>query len=280
MKYLGLSGGADSVFLFHQLKSGFTAIHINHNQNQYDILSQAFVEELCKSRQIPLIIVNVYASNETNARELRYNEFLKIVQDNQLYLGHHLEDSVETTLLNIFNGSSLLGARGIDSYSNYKGMSIYRPNIEAKLSKEFIKKELVKNGHEWVEDNSNYDIKIKRNFIRHVVLPHINKMFPNAINKINDFAKHCQIQSELNRKLAHYTNLNMKMCIDNMLTKDEYELSNWFFYRTQLKGVYLTKRHFNEFNNFIKSKGIICQLDCLLFTKNNNILEINKKEEQ
>ena len=289
MKYLGLSGGMDSVAQFHKLLEQnfkFVCIHINHNQNQYDIISQAFCENLCRKYSVKLIISNVYATNETNARDLRYAEFLKFVTPNDvLLLGHHLDDSVETTILNIFNGTSVFGARGIGDISVYKNMNISRPFITNGIKKEDLKSYLKSRNQDWIEDMTNYDTNIKRNFIRHVLLPSLSKIFPNAVNKIAEFGISCKKQSLLNDKLAQYTHslvsnpCNTSLLIaDKVITLDEMELENWFFWFARTNKLFLTARHFTEFNKFIKSSNYkSVEINNIKFLKRDQWLEYSFK---
>ena len=264
MIYLGLSGGMDSVALFMDKVLNnitFKCIHVNHNQSEYDILSQAYCENLCRLWKVELITSQVYATNETNARELRYKEYMKYVSnDDVLLLGHHIDDSVETTLLNILNGTSVFGARGIDSSSTYGDMKMERPFIKGGMSKQNIKKYLIDLNVEWIEDNTNLDLSIKRNYIRHVVVPCLNKLFPNSINKILQFGEQCRKQSKLNDRLAEfshkiiYSELSGNFYISgyNELSVEEQE--NWFFWFCRGKKLYLANRHFKEFQNFINNE--------------------------
>lgn len=276
MQVLGLSGGMDSVALFMekiQNSEPFRCIHVNHNQSEYDILSQAYCENLCREWKVDMIISQVYATNETNARELRYAEYQKYISsDDVLLLGHHVDDSVETTLLNILNGTSIFGARGIDSSSSYGNMRIERPFIKGGMSKENIKKYLINLGVDWIEDKTNLDMSIKRNYIRHLILPSLSKMFPEAIKKILQFGEQCRKQSVLNDKLAEYANKKL-YCADmyhidsyNELSNEEQE--NWFFWFCRSRKVYLTGRHFKEFQNFIFNENYTeIKLDSLVFCK-------------
>lgn len=268
---LALSGGMDSVYVFHQLladKVEFKCIHVNHNMNVYDDMSQAFVENLCDIHKKELTVLKVYSTNETNAREMRYESISKHLNQNDvLYVGHHLEDSVETTLINIFNGTSLFGARGIDSNSSYKGINIFRPLIENKISKKDIRKYLVDNDIDWVEDNTNYDTSIKRNYIRHILLPQLKKAFNDPIEKISSFAEFCRIQSNLNSLLADYTDEYLKengeYSIKNVKCLGDDELSNWFFCINRKNKLYLKKSHYAEFVKQLNGSGKLVELNDL-----------------
>ena len=259
MIYLGLSGGMDSVALFMEYvttKTDFKCIHVNHNQSTYDVLSQSFCENLCRLHCIELYISNVYATNETNARELRYKEYLRYVSnDDVLVLGHHIDDSVETSLLNILNGTSVFGARGIDEVSKYRGMTVNRPFITSKKTKKDIKDYLHSINVEYVDDKTNLDLNIKRNYLRHIVIPCLNKLFPNSVSKLLGFGNQCRKQSSLNESLARYSQDTFKagdkftISLFNDLPENEKE--NWFFIFCRDRQVYLASRHYTEFLNFV-----------------------------
>lgn len=195
---VALSGGSDSVALLHFLKNNassfnFTlkAINIEHgirgNQSKSDSL---FVKNLCESLSVPLAFYEVdslsYANQnklsiEESARILRYNCFFDAINNgfcNLVATAHHLKDNAETVLFNLFRGSGLKGITGINDLDD----KIIRPFIQ--VNKQDIDSYIKENNLEFVNDQTNFDQKYSRNYIRHQILPIIEKNFPEAEKSI------------------------------------------------------------------------------------------------
>ena len=118
-KYLlGLSGGADSVCLFHLLRDGgydFSAAHINHGiRGEEADRDEAFCRELCKKHSIKLHLLRADVpaeakaegeSLEEAARRVRYSFFEKVMREGSidiLLTAHNADDNAETLLLHSF----------------------------------------------------------------------------------------------------------------------------------------------------------------------------------
>ncbi|WMC18955.1 MAG: tRNA lysidine(34) synthetase TilS [Enterobacteriaceae bacterium PSpicST2] len=94
-----------------------------------------------------------------------------------LLLGHHLQDQCETFLLSLKRGSGPSGLSCMPFIKNIGKNYLIRPFLN--IDKEKIKKYILKNKIKYIIDNSNYNIKFDRNFLRLKVLPIINKRWPN-----------------------------------------------------------------------------------------------------
>ena len=199
---VALSGGSDSVALLHFLKNNasffnFTlkAINVEHGirgmQSKSDSL---FVKDLCESLSIPLALYEVDSlsfanqnklSIEESARTLRYNCFFDAINKgfcNLIATAHHLKDNAETVLFNLFRGSGLKGITGINDLQN----KIIRPFIQ--VPKQDIDSYIKENNLAFVSDQTNFDQKYSRNYIRHQILPIIEKNFPDAEKSILRFS--------------------------------------------------------------------------------------------
>ena len=130
---VAVSGGKDSMCLLHYLHSiskerGFEciAITIDHSLRETSAADAEFVVNYCNKNGIKVYMYKVNAerlsqdkglSIEAAARECRFRIFKALINKkviNKLALGHHLQDQAETILLNIFRGSGLTGAAGMD----------------------------------------------------------------------------------------------------------------------------------------------------------------------
>lgn len=191
---LAISGGVDSMvllWLFSKLKSQiscpFVVAHINYKLRGEDSdLDQKLVEYFCKKNNI--LCYTYEASVEDGkpqqgsiqlwARELRYRFFREIQErENLKYLvtAHHLNDQLETFLINLSRRSGITGLCGIPSNENH----ILRPLLN------FSKKEIYafakENQIPFREDVSNQKNDYLRNKIRNKIIPELSEAMPNFL---------------------------------------------------------------------------------------------------
>jgi len=189
---LALSGGLDSVVLFHLLcgaKVGFSAAHVNYGlRNDASDGDEQFCRELCQKNGIPFFSYDAKAEMETAkkgtqeaAREIRYAFFRTLcITENftQVLTAHHANDSVETFFINILRGSGIEGLRGIRE----ENVNIFRPLLS------FPRKELEayakENNIAHREDASNAKDDYLRNRLRHYVIPAIETTDGKAVERI------------------------------------------------------------------------------------------------
>ena len=196
---LAHSGGVDSSVLFDlflKLDLQFGLVHCNFNlrgnesEDDYN-----FVKEIADSNKkiffykkfntIKYSTLNK-KSIQLSARELRYNFFLKILEkENYKYIvtAHHLNDELETFLINSSRGTGLRGIIGIPSNNN----NLLRPLLI--FSKDKILDYAKKNKIKWREDSSNKENKYLRNFIRNKIIKDWIKYDPELINKFSNTLK-------------------------------------------------------------------------------------------
>lgn len=176
---VALSGGADSVCLFHLLRQieevQLSAIHVHHGIRATADRDEAFVRNLCQRYQVPLAVCHVRvpeeaarrkAGLEETARSLRYEAFEALDTDH-IALAHHSMDQAETMLLHLCRGAGLNGLSGM---LPVRGRYI-RPLL--KTEPEQIRAYLTEHGYTWVEDETNQDPAYRRNFIRSQILPQL-----------------------------------------------------------------------------------------------------------
>jgi len=202
---VGVSGGADSMCLLSLLLEckkyvdfSVIAIHINHNiRNEEAVRDEEFVRKFCLENSVEFKSVHIntlsYAKKqgktiEQAARELRYdvfNKVLKLEKANKLFIAHHKDDQAETVLMHILRGASIKGARGMSDISD----KICRPLLN------FSRHQIVEynkiNNIDFIKDSSNDDVHYSRNYIRHEVLPKLEKIYPNVVTALSSFASKC-----------------------------------------------------------------------------------------
>ncbi|GJM27614.1 MAG: tRNA(Ile)-lysidine synthase [Cyclobacteriaceae bacterium] len=212
---VAVSGGVDSMVLLHILQElGYnTAIaHANFQlRGEESELDEQLIRQIADSQEIPLHIrrfnTREYAKDQgisvqMAARDLRYAWFKQVMKDHgyhKVAVAHHLNDLLETLLLNITRGTGIAGLHGILPQQG----AIIRPliftdkqNIQAYADDRDIK---------WREDRSNSDESYQRNLIRHQVVPILKKINPalEATTK-NTVEILKSVEDEFNKAIQQY----------------------------------------------------------------------------
>ena len=195
----GLSGGVDSVVLLHVLRLlapefGYrlSAIHVNHGLSPNAVAWQRFCSALCLRSKIPFKAVKVRISKrgkgpEAAAREARRAQFAKSRAD-AIALGHQLDDQAETILHNLLRGAGLEGARGMPASGALGGKRLLRPLLGVPRSA--VLAYARQHGLRWIDDESNADEALTRNFIRRRLGPLLESRFPKWREGLARAARH------------------------------------------------------------------------------------------
>lgn len=190
---VGLSGGVDSVVLLHQLKDrGVSAIHVHHGLSANAGAWAEFCRKLCKRLAIPLSVVKVRVEQdgkglEAAARAARYAAFRKAKAD-VIALAHNLDDQAETVLMNLLRGAGVRGAAGMAERSRLGAKTLWRPLLRTSRSE--IERYAHENGLDWIEDESNANEALTRNFIRRSIGPILEQRFPQWKRSLARAARH------------------------------------------------------------------------------------------
>ena len=242
---LAVSGGLDSVALCHLCKAAgyqFAIAHCNFGlRGEESNRDEAFVQTLAAQLDVPFYLkrfdTKSYAdeqrlSIQVAARELRYRWFHEIV-NGQWTIGHkneeqnvkgqhafitrhslftiiatahHLDDNVETVLMNLFKGTGISGLHGILP----KAGKVVRPLLFA--TREEILAYANEQQFTWVEDSSNAETKYTRNYIRHEIIPAIIKAFPNVKENMADSIHRFQEAEMLYLQAVHTQKKKLLEC--------------------------------------------------------------------
>ena len=197
---IGGSGGLDStvcINLFHKLNYSIHVAHCNfklrHDDSDKD---EIFVRELSEKLKIPFYTKNFNTeayclenkiSTQIAARELRYTWFDELLKDrgiNYLITAHHLDDSLETFLINLSRGTGLDGLTGIPAING----NILRPLLP--FTRVELEQYAEKQKLSWREDLSNEQLKYIRNKIRHKIIPVLKQVNPNIMMSFAKTSKH------------------------------------------------------------------------------------------
>lgn len=243
---IALSGGVDSIVLFHLLVTEYkdsykelVVFHINHGLREESYEEAEFVEKFVKDFDVKFYKEELnmsdlerdsHTSEEMLARELRYQAFNKMAKlegVTKLLTAHHKNDQVENILMRLLTGRSIDHSLAICEEIEMAGLTIYRPllnSLKAELE-EYAKE---KNLHYYV-DATNFDTDYTRNNIRHNIVPLLNDINSGSFDNLINFAN-------------YYQNINNNLKKAILSNKD-----NYIFSRDEDK-ISLVKDKFLELN--------------------------------
>ncbi len=202
---LALSGGKDSVCLFHLFRCTLPSFgvrllcaHVDHNlRGEQGHQDARFCEELCRGYDVPFFLfsedVGTYAcqnglSVEEAARRLRYDCLLGCAKEQNAVLAtaHTASDQTETVFLQLTRGASGKALCGIEPR---RSDGVIRPLLS--FTSEDVLICLNAGNASFVEDESNANERFLRNVIRHRVLPPLKEQNPALDDAI---ARFCAIE--------------------------------------------------------------------------------------
>jgi tRNA(Ile)-lysidine synthase len=263
---LAVSGGKDSIVLldlFREAKFNFTVAHCNFQLRGDESDQDAkFVKQLCESHGIPFRVTafdtKTFAktrklSIEMAARQLRYEWFEQLRQEldyQYIATAHHLNDSIETILLNLTKGTGIAGLRGILPKKAY----IIRPLLFA--SRTEIENYVAERQLAWREDSSNASNDYQRNLLRNEVVPLLKKINPNLEHTFARNIERLQaIENDFQTNLAYFKKAVCKEANGALCLKIS-TIQGW------QSAAYLLEETLKEFGfNYFQSKEIYHSLN-------------------
>ena len=198
---LAVSGGVDSMVLlnlFYKLRFDICIVHCNFQlRGKESDADEMLVREICQDSYIPYFIESfdtLEFANENKlsiqlaARKLRYDWFQEIISLGFDYVltAHHLDDNVETFLINFIRGTGLEGLTGIPAQNG----NIIRPLLP--FSREEIENYALKKNIQWREDSSNASDKYFRNKLRHDIVPILKELNTGFLDSFQNTLHHLQ----------------------------------------------------------------------------------------
>lgn len=203
---IAVSGGVDSMALLYSCSQYFkniVVLHVNyHLRGEDSDMDESLVRSYCESLKIPFKCksINIESQNKSiqeEARNKRYAWFTEEANRLELeymFIAHHLDDQLETFLMNLERGSGLNGLSGM---SERNGLYI-RPFLS--LQKEEIKMFAAKNEIPFREDESNTSNKYLRNALRNKVIPSLKVELPNLMKGLQKSLGLIEVSNQLIEK--------------------------------------------------------------------------------
>lgn len=226
-----LSGGLDSVVLLHLLnrlrqstEMQLSAVHVHHGLSPLADDWADFCRTLCRRWDIPLRIERVQVALngqglEAAARTERYRCFAQS-RATLVALAHHADDQTETFMLAALRGG---GLRALAAMPHLRlltpGIRLWRPLLS------FSRNELLAYaqdcGLSWMEDDSNSNPALLRNWLRLHGLPAWYSRIPNLRRQLPATISHLQRDLAL---LEEYIAADKEQVYD---TQGRFRISRW-----------------------------------------------------
>jgi len=203
---IACSGGLDSVVLsrlFKELNYDISLAHCNFSlRGKESDEDENFVILLADKLSIPIFNkkfntkaykIKHKLSIQVAARQLRYQWFAEVCAEHSfdyLATAHHLDDDLETFLINLSRGTGLKGLIGIPLIND----KIIRPFLN--FPRADILQYAKENNCPWREDSSNQTSDYLRNKLRIEVIPRLKEVDHNLLNGFH------QTQKYLNDSMA------------------------------------------------------------------------------
>lgn len=189
--YAAYSGGLDSTVLLHMLQRWVAehapaptlrALHVNHALQDAAPAWEAHCTQVCERLQIPLDTVRVTVKSgghglEAAARAARYRVFEdQLGRGDVVFLAHQLDDQVETFFLRLMRGAGVQGLAAMPQRRALGSGWVVRPLLD--LTRGELEDYARRHQLACIEDPSNDDNRLDRNYLRNKVLPLLASRWP------------------------------------------------------------------------------------------------------
>ena len=287
---LGLSGGVDSIALFHLLVTKYkesykelVAFHINHGLREQSYEEAEFVENFVKNYNVKFykkelnmkdLVRDSHTSEEMLARKLRYEAFEEMSSLEggvKLITAHHKNDQVENILIRLLSGRSMDYNLMIEEKMTIGKLAVYRPLLN--VLKIDLEQYADKNDLKYYVDSTNFDTDYTRNNIRHNIVPLLNDVNAASFDNLINFSSYYQnINTELKNKV-----LEAKNDYVISLEEDKVKLDKERLLKNTKEEIYFLLRNILA-NNFcifdVKQKALFTIIEDLKNRNNNKSYDL------
>lgn len=215
--WIAFSGGLDSTALLSaaatirtQLPGALHAIHIDHGLQAVSGAWPARCQSCCDALAVPLVVRQLHLrpppgeSLEAVARTARYRAFVDLLGPGELLLtAHNLDDQAETLLLALMRGSGVQGLAAMPAVAPLGAGQLLRPLLT--VSREALAAYVRTQRLDWIDDPSNDETALDRNYLRHRIMPLLRERWPAASTVLSRSASHCAESAHLSERLAATT---------------------------------------------------------------------------
>lgn len=202
--WIAYSGGLDSTVLLdichgvaQQEKS--LQFHVLHAHHGLSSNADAWAErcaDTCRQYGMDFHLIHLQLANklkvslEDAARTARYQAFAERIKTGDLLLtAHHQHDQAETVLLQLLRGAGPKGLAAMPALKLFHAGLLGRPLLN--VSRDTLLHYAREKNLSWIEDESNQNTSLTRNFLRHDILPVLTSRWPSVEATLARTAQHC-----------------------------------------------------------------------------------------
>lgn len=295
--YLAISGGKDSICLSQLLlAAGYshTLLHCNFQLRgvESDRDEEFLIEYAAKNNlsirstkfKTSKIATELNCSIQETARKLRYDWFNTFLtsKNHILLTAHHSDDAIETFFINLMRGTSLHGLTGINNQYNIK-----RPLLSFGVNQ--IEEYLSLNKIEYRQDQSNFDNKYVRNYLRNQIIPSFQDKSENfkpkvtkTISSLNEVSSWIQKQANTFRQINFNQSASIFSVDKNALLSQDnifltYILKDFGIHRSNVNNL-KTALSSNTGSKFLtNTHQFLLNRDEILINQLNQVQNLNNK---
>lgn len=190
------SGGPDSTALLHALaqlpeakERELRALHIDHGLHADSATWAERCKQMAREWGVPCLVLRVHVDHargyglEAAARDARYRAFAASLRKGErLLLAHHRDDQAETVLLKLLRGAGPEGLGGMRATRRLGEGVLWRPLLDT--PRDELRRYVAQHELPCIDDPSNNDARLSRNFLRHEILPRLTQHWPQAVDSI------------------------------------------------------------------------------------------------
>ena len=211
---VAFSGGLDSCVLLHalcQLRESLDlrlhAAHVDHGLHPASADWARSVQRTCADLKVSCEIERVQVMHirdhglEDAARRARYACLARHIGKGEVLLtAHHADDQAETVLLQLLRGTGVHGLAAMPAMTAFHSGWLARPLLD--FTREQLAAYARQENLHWIDDSSNDDLRLSRNFLRHQIFPLLEAHWPKASQRIARSAGMAAEAAELLDELA------------------------------------------------------------------------------
>ena len=189
---LAYSGGLDSHVLLHALAAlrteyscTLSAIYVDHGLQPSATAWGEHCARICEQLDVAFVRAHIEVSGitgnglEAAARRERYRALQSLLLPGEILLtAHHRDDQAETVLLQLLRGTGVAGLAAMPMRANFGAGELARPLLG--VTRTALHAYAVEQQLHWIEDPSNHDTRLRRNFVRAEILPRLATQWPEA----------------------------------------------------------------------------------------------------
>jgi len=237
IKYIvAVSGGLDSMVLLDLLRISnfnFVVVHFNHHQRASAINDETLVSNYCQSFNINYQIINLkhFSGNfQDSARLQRINHLIKVAKEHNtsfILTAHHLNDHLETIIMNQLNNKSLKAKSGLQPTQVIKDYVFIKPLLN--FSKNELSAYATLNNIPFNHDETNDDTTYLRNHIRHNFVSNLTtNEQQHYLSLAQQFFKHFQTLRNNTTKLINNNAITLST-FNQQTSEQQSDIIAYFF---------------------------------------------------